>query len=175
MRDGVALRALKHVVRWAGMVELSWRRLWLKTRGEPRYRLEGSCNGCGRCCERPSLQVGWPVWRLPKLRALVLWWQRRVNGFELVEADPRFKLFVFRCTHYDPKTKLCDSYDSRPLMCRDYPRNLQFEALPQLFTECSHSLVLKKAEAFRAALKNTSLSDEERKALEEKLNLRAKD
>ncbi len=172
MRDGPVLRVVKAVALGVGLLEVQWRRLLLRFRGQPKYRLQGSCNGCGKCCEAPTMQAGFATWRLPRVRALALWWQRRVNGFELVDIDKRFKLFVFRCTHYDPKTRLCDSYSSRPLMCRDYPKNLLFEPLPQLFPECSHSVVLKKADAFKAALQKTGLPPDELKALEEKLMLR---
>ena len=108
---------------------------------------------------------------MARLRALALWWQRLVNGFELVSSDPRFRTVTFRCTHYDPVTKQCDSYDSRPLICRDYPVNLTHEASPVLFDECSYRIVDVKAEALRDALARTTLSEEKRAELERKLHL----
>jgi Fe-S-cluster containining protein len=172
VRDGWARRAVKAVARaWSG-ADLWVTRLLLRARGEPRYRLAGTCNGCGRCCESPAIRAGWLAWRLPRWRALVLWWHRVVNGFELTETDARFRLFVFRCTHYDAATRQCDSYSSRPLLCRDYPKNLLYEALPQLFPECSHGVVAKNAEKLKAALERTQLSAEARQELEKKLYLR---
>ncbi len=117
------------------------------------------------------MQVGRLTWRLPTLRALALWWQRVINGFELVSVDPRFRTMTFRCTHYDPLTKQCDSYGSRPLMCRDYPVNLTHEADPVLFEECSYQVVDVKAEGLREALSRTSLTPEQRAELERKLKL----
>jgi Fe-S-cluster containining protein len=105
-------------------------------------------------------------------RAAVLWWHRVVNGFEFKEADARLRLLVFRCTHYDPVSRKCDSYESRPLLCRDCPRNLLYSALPQLFKDCSHGVVAKNAEGLRAALAQTQLSAEAREAMERKLYLR---
>jgi Fe-S-cluster containining protein len=59
---------------------------------------------------------------VPSLRRVFLWWQRVVNGFELKATHARERTFVFTCTHFDEATRLCDSYGSRPGLCRDYPR-----------------------------------------------------
>ena len=118
------------------------------------------------------MQVGRVTWRLRSLRAVALWWQRVVNGFEFVSADARFRTLTFRCSHYDPASKTCDSYDSRPLMCRDYPVNLTHEANPVLFEECSHRIVDVKAAGLREALARTQLSPEKLAELEKTLHLR---
>lgn len=169
MRDGPVRFAVKWLARVMATVDLRVARRFAPA---PRYRLTGTCNGCGRCCEAPTMSVGRLTWRLPRLRALALWWQRVVNGFEFVSSDARFRTVTFRCTHYDPVTKQCDSYASRPLMCRDYPVNLTHEANPVLFDECSHRVVDVKADAMRAALERTGLTAEQREALERKLNLK---
>ncbi len=171
MKDGPIRRVIKRVALLRYTIDLRFTRLMLRARGEPHYKLAGSCNGCGKCCETPVVQASTPVFRVRSLRWLALWWHRVVNGFELVDEDRRFKLFVFRCTHYDPVTKLCDSYDSRPGMCRDYPRNLLYEALPEFLPECGHGAVDKKAERFRSALEQTHLTPEQRRELEKKLRL----
>lgn len=151
--------------------ELWLRRHLLRTSGGARYRLLGTCNGCGRCCETPSVYVGRWTWRLLPLRAVAVWWQRTVNGFELVGDDPRFKMLIFRCTHYVRETRQCDSYDSRPLMCRDYPANLTYEAVPTLFDECSHRIVDKNAVGLLAALADSGLPPEKLNQLKQKLFL----
>ena len=74
-------------------------------------------------------------------RALFVAWQWHINGFELVDRVRAGRALVFRCTHYDPDTRRCDSYDSRPWMCRDYPRVVLDQAWPELFADCSHRLV----------------------------------
>lgn len=172
VRDGPVRRLLKAVARGVGQLELWVRRWFLARRGEPRYRLTGTCNGCGQCCVAPSIQVDRLTWHVRSVRALFLWWQRAVNGFELKDADPRHRLFVFRCTHYDPVTRRCDSYESRPLMCRDYPVNLTYDALPSLFDECSHGVVDRKAEALRKALLEAGVRGERLEAIEKKLYLK---
>jgi len=163
---------VKWVARGVRRVDLFITRRVLALKGEPRYRLTGTCNGCGRCCEHPTVALGRVAWHLKSLRRLHVWWHRVVNGFELEEEDARFKLLTFRCTHYDASTKQCDSYGSRPLMCRDYPVNLTFNAAPSFFEECSHGVVLKHADRFRAALAQVDLPADQREALEKKLNLK---
>lgn len=160
------------MARWVGAAELWLRRRWLERRGEPRYRLTGTCNGCGKCCESPSMVVDRLTWHVRSARAVFLWWQWQVNGFQLKDTDPRHRLFVFHCTHYDPVTKRCDSYDSRPLMCRDYPVNLTYDALPQLFDECSHGVVDRKADALRKALVDAGVTGEALDAAERRLYLK---
>jgi uncharacterized protein len=172
MKDGPLRRSIKRLARLRYDFDLAVTRLLLRARGEPRYRLTGACNGCGRCCESPTLAVSRPVFFLRSLRWLVLTWHRLVNGFEYVGEDRRHRLFVLRCTHYDATTKQCDSYDSRPGMCRDYPRNLAFEALPEFFPECGYSAVYKKAGPLREALQKSNLSPEKYEELVRKLHLR---
>lgn len=171
VRDGPVRRVLKAVARGLAWVDLSSTRAVLRRRGEQRYRLVGSCNGCGKCCEQPSMPVSRVTWFVPTVRAVFLWWQRVVNGFEFRAADPRFRVFTFHCTHFDPTTKQCDSYESRPLMCRDYPVNLTFAAVPRLFPECSYEVRDAKADALRAALRSAGLEGEKLAEVEKKLFL----
>ena len=78
------------------------------------------------------------TWYFPTARRLFLWWQRRVNQFELTETKVADRVFVFRCDHFDRESRRCDSYQSRPGMCRDYPRVLLDQADPQFFRECGY-------------------------------------
>jgi hypothetical protein len=88
-----------------------------------------------------------------------------------VGREPRFKTFVFRCSHYDPVSKRCDSYESRPLMCRDYPLRLTFDAVPEPFPECSYVLVDRKAAQLTAALEAAGLDGEKLAEVKKKLYL----
>jgi Fe-S-cluster containining protein len=162
---------VKWVARQVNRLELGLQRRYLARKGEPRYRLTGTCNGCGKCCERPSIQLDRFTWHLRGLRAAFLFWQRHVNGFELDGADPSLKIISFRCTHYDPKTRTCDSYDSRPHLCRDYPVNLTYDAIPALFPECSHAIVDKHGPGLISALEQAGLSPAQLEAVRKKLNL----
>jgi hypothetical protein len=176
MVDPPPLRWLKALVRSAWTVEYALRRGFGRVAsrfgGPAGYRLGGACGGCARCCERPSIRSGTWTWRLRTLRAVFLGWQRRVNGFELVEADPETHTFVFRCTHFDSATRRCDSYTSRPFLCRDYPRALLEQPWPDLFPECGFRPIARNAAALKAALAATELSEEARAELERRLFLR---
>src|SRR5947209_20595284 len=104
MKDGRLRRAVKRVARWSFHADLSLHRGWRWARGERPYLLGGDCQRCARCCEAPAIQVGPMVWYVPTLRRLFLWWQRQVNGFELVGRDAPARVFVFNCTHFDRAT-----------------------------------------------------------------------
>ncbi len=157
MRDGPLRFALKRFALWIGAADLAILRAALRLRGEPRYRLAGACGGCARCCEAPSIRVGRITWYLRSARALFLAWQKHVNGFELVERLRPERVFVFRCTHFDPTTRRCDSYASRPLLCRDYPRVLLHQPWPDLFDECGYRPEAKDGAALREALARSGL------------------
>lgn len=137
MRDGLIRRSVKRI----GRVVFDTR-LWLhRAQADVRYELGGRCATCGECCEAPGIQVSKATWYVPTFRRIFLWWHRHVNGFELVEAHRQDKAFVFRCTHFDLETRTCDSYGSRPGLCRDYPRVHLEQANPEFFEGCGHKAV----------------------------------
>jgi Fe-S-cluster containining protein len=108
---------------------------------------------------------------LPLVRRAFLWWQRRVNGFELAGTDADDRAFVFRCTHFDPAVRSCDSYDSRPGMCRDYPRLLLWQPNPEILPGCGYRASPPNAEGLRAALERAELTCEQREKLRRGLRL----
>ena len=171
MRDGPWRRALKHVALWNFTLNLRAHRLVRRARGERPYVLGGDCRRCARCCEAPAIQAHPAVWHLRSLRAPFLWWQEHVNGFVLTRSEARSRSFVFRCTHFDPASGACDSYESRPGMCRDYPRLLLWQPNPELLPGCGYRAVTPKAERFRVLLQDASLSDEQREKLRSGLRL----
>ena len=171
MRDGPLRRAVKRVARWSFDVNLGALRALRRARGERPYALGGACRQSGCCCEAPGIRVGRLVWSLASLRRAFLWWQERVNGFVLVRRDPRARVFVFRCTHFDPATRSCDSYESRPGICRDYPRTLMWQPYPELLSRCGFRPVAPNAAALRAALAGRELTTEQRRRLAAGLRL----
>jgi len=94
-----------------------------------------------------------------------------VNGFELVSHDARRRTFVFRCTHFDWTMRSCDSYDSRPGMCRDYPRFLLWQANPELLPGCGYRAIAPNAPGLGASLAELDLTPEQRKKLRRGLRL----
>lgn len=165
MRDGPVRRVVKRLALASFVVDLHATRGWRRLRGERAHRLGGGCRRCARCCEAPGIQVGRLTWYVPVLRRLFLSWQRHVNGFELQGRDVSGRSFVFRCTHFDPATRSCDSYDSRPGMCRDYPRALLWQPRPEMLDGCGYRPVAPNAAALRRALQAQDLTEEQRERL----------
>jgi uncharacterized protein len=171
MRDGTLLRAVKSAARLCHGVDLAAHRALRRARGERPWALGGSCCRTGACCEAPAILVGRIVWSMPTLRRLFLAWQRRVNGFELASSDPRVRAFVFRCSHYDRGARSCDSYDSRPAMCRDYPRQLLWQPNPVLLPGCGYRAIAPNAAGLRASIDLLHLTPEQRERLRRGLRL----
>ncbi len=173
MRDGPLRRLVKRLARWVQGVDLALGRALLRWQGQPLYRLEGSCSGCGACCEHPTVELPRVLFTFRIYRGLLVRWHRWVNGLELERLDRRARALVFRCTHFDPETRGCDSYDSRPTMCRDYPRALLYQAAPELFEACTHRLVYRNAARFDELLQDQDLPPEQLAELRRKLGLDA--
>lgn len=171
MRDDRLRSALKRLALWNFAIGLSVTRAVGRLRGEPSFALGGSCRRSAACCEEPAIQVGTLVFYLPTLRRLFLWWQERVNGFRLVARDARHRLFVFECTHFDRATRSCDSYASRPGICRDYPRVLLRQASPAFLPGCGYRAIAPNAAGLKRALGRTPLTEEQRRRLNEALGL----
>jgi hypothetical protein len=171
MRDGAVRRALKAVARWNFYVNVTVTRAVRRWRREPRYRLAGECRRCARCCEEPALQVNVLVWYLPTLRRLFLWWQERVNGFVLHGRHVPQRAFVFKCTHFDWTTRACDSYASRPGVCRDYPRALLDQPAPELLPGCGYRPLAPNAGRLLRVLGRHGLTAEQTARLRKELFL----
>jgi hypothetical protein len=171
VRDGPLRRAIKRVALWNFAINVGATRAWRRVRGERPFSLGGECRRCARCCEAPEIQVGRLVWHLPTLRWLFLWWQRGVNGFELTGRDREHRTFAFRCTHFDWATRTCDSYDSRPGLCRDYPRLLLFQPHPEMLEGCGYRPVAPNARRLTALLDRQDLTPEQRAKLRKGLFL----
>lgn len=171
MRDGPLRRAVKRVARGAFAFDLAVERGLRRVRGDRPYVLGGDCRRCARCCEAPAIQVGPLFWHAPVLRPLFLWWQEAVNGFVLTEARPGTRTFVFRCTHFDPASRACDSYPSRPGMCRDYPRLQLWQASPEFLSGCGYRAVAPGAARLRVLLDGQRLTEEQRARLHRGLHL----
>ena len=171
MRDGPALRVVKRVALLAWVVDLQIRRAFARLRGEKPWAIAGQCQRSGQCCEAPTLEAGLITWSFPALRRPFLAWQRRVNGFELARVQSEGRLFVFRCTHYDRDSRSCDSYDSRPGVCRDYPRNLLWQANPRLHSRCGFRALPPNAKGLRSAIDALEITPAQREKLRRGLRL----
>jgi hypothetical protein len=172
MRDGLTRRLVKRMARVCYGIDLAFTRWVMRLRGESFYVLRGECRRCGGCCETPMMCTHAVFFYARFTRRAFLWWQRVVNGMELIDEDRKGRTFTFRCTHWDPQTKLCDSYASRPGMCRDYPRVLLDAAAPEFLSECGYTALHRDAARIRESLADVDLSPEKRAELERRLRAR---
>lgn len=158
---------MKTAARWRYLADLKITRLLHR----PSFLLAGSCRCCGSCCRRPSIRTVPLLLYFRTLRRLLVGWHCRVNGFQLERMDRKEGLLVFRCTHFDPATGLCDSYQSRPGICRDYPANLLDSPEPEFFEACGFRAVARNAESFARALQEAGLPPDTLAELKKKLHL----
>ncbi|MGD8897613.1 MAG: hypothetical protein PVJ73_16395, partial [Acidobacteriota bacterium] len=66
-----------------------------------------------------------------------------------------------------------DSYESRPGMCRDYPRLLLWQPNPGLLPGCGYRAVVPNADGLRESLARLDLTPEQREKLRKGLGLDA--
>jgi Fe-S-cluster containining protein len=109
----------------------------------------------------------------PTPKRAFLWWQRHVNGFVLQRSNREERVFVMSCTHFDRTTRRCDSYASRPFMCRDYPRLLLDQSWPEFFPSCGHRAVNVDAARLSGALDAAQLTDPQKQLLRRRLHVLA--
>lgn len=171
MTDGPVRRVLKAAALLLFHLNRAPWRLWARLRRQDHWRLGGACQRCAACCERPAIRANAAVYHLPLLRRAFLAWQSRVNGFVLLATRPQEQVFVFLCSHFDRATRSCDSYSSRPGMCRDYPRALLAQPSPEFLPGCGYRPVLRDAGRLRRALDAQPLTDEQRARLVRELRL----
>jgi uncharacterized protein len=170
--EGTGKRIIKHIAWWRYAVDLWITRKIMTLRGEKLYELRGSCVRCGRCCEHPTIQMTEVAYHIGWIRNSIIWWQTHVNGFKLHKNQKFDALLVFTCSHFNPETRTCDAYSTRPGMCRDYPMNQAYSVNPTFFEECGFYAVDKRAKSFRAALEKTGLPPEKLEELYERLHLK---
>jgi hypothetical protein len=170
-RDGFVRAALKRVARFSWETDLALHRWWRRRGGDKPFDLGGRCELCAQCCEAPALAVPWPVRRLRSVRALFLAWQKHVNRFHFVREEPKHSIFVFRCDHFDRRTRRCDSYDTRPGACRDYPRNLMWQTAPEMLPGCGYRPLAPGAGSMLRELERRRLTPEQMAKLKKGLFL----
>ncbi len=171
MQDGPIKATVKLAARLRYLADLKMTR-WIKSfSGEPFFRIEGACNRCGQCCQTPVIPVHPILFYLPIFKRMVIGWHRLVNGFDLIREERRAGLLVFECSHWNRVSRRCDSYNSRPGMCRDYPGNLVYAADPELFDTCGYRIVLKNAARMARALEEAGLAPETLQELKANLHI----
>lgn len=171
MKDGRGRRTVKRLGLAVYRARVALHRRNARRLGEIRYELAGGCIRSGQCCEAPGIRVGKLTFYVPLARRVFLWWHEHVNRFVLQEIHRGSRVFYFRCMHYDRGSRSCDSYDSRPGMCRDYPLLLTEQANPEPFALCGYKLLDVKRKEMLDALESRGVSREQMQKLKKGLYL----
>ena len=167
MRDGALRRAIKRVALVVHDARLAIHR----QQADRRYDLGGECGRCSACCEEPAMQVSRLTWYFPFARHVFLAWHRHVNGFELAESHRNDRILVFHCTHFDRDAHACDTYETRPGMCRDYPRLLLEHANPDFLEGCGFRALPRNRAELVQILREHEVSPEQMQKIREGLDL----
>ncbi|MDK2970305.1 MAG: uncharacterized protein PWP23_60 [Candidatus Sumerlaeota bacterium] len=170
MRDGPLRFLVKRLALVCTATDLRLTRLILRAQGRRPFKLGGACHLCAACCESPMIQTGRLVFHGRFFRRLFLAWHRHVNGFVLIGEHHRSRTFTFTCTHFDPATRRCDSYRSRPSMCRDYPRVLLWEPDPPFLPGCGYKAISPNADRIAELLDAEELPPAKREELKRRLH-----
>jgi Fe-S-cluster containining protein len=171
VKDGAGRRLIKAAALGLFYVDLGVSRGLAWLRGDRPHRLAGQCRGSAECCEEPGIAVSRAVWHVPSLRRLYVWWQETVNGFVLSGELRQGRVLLFRCTHFDWESRRCDSYESRPGMCRDYPRVLLSQPAPRMLPGCGYRPLARNAERLARALEARKLDPQTLARLKRELYL----
>ena len=93
--------------------------------------MEGRCTGCGACCNPVTLPRGAKMRARGTLAAQPdhedALWIRNLIPLPRREAVRRLgrpmgaKTDGFECPNFEPTTRMCLSYETRPPVCRNYP------------------------------------------------------
>lgn len=164
------MRCLSLVVRIA-MVPVHILLVWLKrlehALSRPRFRVRGSCQNNGACCERLFLMEG-PFLSWPILRHLTHFWMTKIYPFQIHEhsmlhaGDDNYYRMVTCRNLVDGK---CREYWLRPRLCRVWPVG-DHERPPILFKGCGFWIEDRDhPEAGDASRRKPSYKREERKKL----------
>jgi Fe-S-cluster containining protein len=172
MQDTFIKKIIKSIARTRYQIDLGITRKIKAMRGEQLYELAGSCNSCGKCCVTPTIKVFLPFFYLKTARWIIIHWHKTINGFEFIGENRKEKYFIFSCTHWQPDTKLCDAYASRPGLCIVYPRNLVDSTNPVFMEGCGFYAIRKNAGTMEKALDKLELSEEKLDELKRKLHLK---
>ena len=103
-----------------------------------KYYRTGSCNACGRCCQKiyvkheAVIQTEAEFERLKKMHAFYTY-------LKIVGKDETG--LVFECQNLDKETNRCKIHKKRPGICRRYPQEELFGMGGTLAEHCGYKLV----------------------------------
>lgn len=103
-----------------------------------KYYRVGSCNACGRCCQKiyvkhkQVIQTEAEFERLKKQHSFYTY-------LKVVDKDETG--LVFECENLDKETRKCKIHRRRPSICRRYPQEELFAMGGTLAEHCGYKLI----------------------------------
>ena len=121
-----------------------------------KYYRTGSCNACGRCCQKiyvkhqSIIQTEAEFERLTKQHFFYKY-------LKVIDKDETG--LVFECENLDKETKKCKIHKKRPGICRRYPQEEVFAMGGSLAEHCGYKLIpiVSFEEVFNRVQKQTKL------------------
>jgi len=116
-----------------------------------KYFREGSCNACGRCCQKIYVKHKEIIQTEEEFEKL-----KTMHEFYtfLTVVDKDETGLVFECKNLDKETKKCKIHRRRPGICRRYPQEEVFSMGGTLAEHCGYKLV--PIESFEEVFKKVS-------------------
>lgn len=103
-----------------------------------KYYRTGSCNACGRCCQKIYVKHTHVIQTEEEFERL-----RKMHSFytylKVVGKDETG--LVFECENLDKETKKCKIHKKRPGICRRYPQEELFTMGGTLAENCGYKLL----------------------------------
>ena len=103
-----------------------------------KYYRVGSCNACGRCCQKIYVKHKQVIQTEAEFERL-----KRQHSFytylKVVDKDETG--LVFECKNLDKETKKCKIHWKRPGICRRYPQEELFNMGGTLAEHCGYKLI----------------------------------
>lgn len=103
-----------------------------------KYYRVGSCNACGRCCQKIYVKHKQVIQTEAEFERL-----KRQHSFytylKVVDKDETG--LVFECENLDKETKKCKIHGKRPGICRRYPQEELFNMGGTLAEHCGYKLI----------------------------------
>ena len=101
-----------------------------------RWKLEGGCRKCGRCCREIALKIDPRLLNNRLTTAVVIRWISWLFNFRLIRIEYDKPYLVFACNN-QAGDGTCKEYKWRPNVCRNYPLVDYFEE-PALYDFCGY-------------------------------------
>lgn len=117
-----------------------------------KYLRKGSCNGCGRCCQKIYVRHARDVIKteeeFEKLKTLHFFY-----GYLQVVGKDSIGL-IFECSKLNKETGRCTAYKTRPVICRQYPQEEIFMMGGNITENCGFSFepIQKFEEVFKKVI-----------------------